>query len=303
MLNPHHLELFYYVARHGGISAAVRHIPYGVQQPAVSLQIVRLEEALNCTLFHRRPFALTEAGQKLFAHVRPFFEGLGSLEEELRGGADMHLRIGAAEIFQRDHLPAALARLRKRHPAVRFTLRESALPVLLDHLRVGEMDVVIGLVEGAGPKGVTTLPLARFQPALIVATALRLKTAGMLWAQDRIRHPLLCLPAHEALSRAFQSGLAGRGVVWEPAMELASLPLVERYAAEGFGIGVTFAAPGKKAPVGTRLLPLEDFPRITVAAFWNGRATSLKAALLEEIVAQAARIRGRKSGDAVGGKL
>ena len=37
-MNIHHLELFYYVAKHGGISEAVRKIPYGIQQPAVSAQ-------------------------------------------------------------------------------------------------------------------------------------------------------------------------------------------------------------------------------------------------------------------------
>ena len=38
-MNVHHLELFYYVARFGGIGAAVRNIPYGIQQPAVSAQV------------------------------------------------------------------------------------------------------------------------------------------------------------------------------------------------------------------------------------------------------------------------
>ena len=37
-MNIHHLELFYYVARHGGISEAVRNMPYGIQQPAISGQ-------------------------------------------------------------------------------------------------------------------------------------------------------------------------------------------------------------------------------------------------------------------------
>ena len=46
-MNIHHLELFYYVAKHGGIAAAVRKMPYGIQQPAVSGQIGRLEEALG----------------------------------------------------------------------------------------------------------------------------------------------------------------------------------------------------------------------------------------------------------------
>jgi DNA-binding transcriptional LysR family regulator len=57
-MNIHHLELFYYVARHGGIMPAVRNIPYGIQQPAVSGQVAQLEEDLDVTLFHRRPFSL-----------------------------------------------------------------------------------------------------------------------------------------------------------------------------------------------------------------------------------------------------
>ena len=46
-MNIHHLELFYFVAKHGGIAAAVRNIPYGIQQPAVSGQIAKLEESLG----------------------------------------------------------------------------------------------------------------------------------------------------------------------------------------------------------------------------------------------------------------
>jgi DNA-binding transcriptional LysR family regulator len=42
-MNVHHLELFYYVARHGGVSAAARAMPYGIQQPAISAQILQLE--------------------------------------------------------------------------------------------------------------------------------------------------------------------------------------------------------------------------------------------------------------------
>jgi DNA-binding transcriptional LysR family regulator len=65
-MNIHHLELFYFVAKHGGIAAAVRNIPYGIQQPAVSGQIARLEESLGTKLFQRRPFALSPAGVELF---------------------------------------------------------------------------------------------------------------------------------------------------------------------------------------------------------------------------------------------
>src|SRR5271165_5017818 len=85
IMNVHHLELFYYVAKHGGIMPAVRNIPYGIQQPAVSGQVAQLEEHLGVTLFQRRPFSLTPPGRKLYRAIEPFFSGLGELETELQG--------------------------------------------------------------------------------------------------------------------------------------------------------------------------------------------------------------------------
>jgi hypothetical protein len=52
-MNIYHLELFYFVAKHGGIAAAVRNVPYGIQQPATSGQIARLEESLGTKAFQR----------------------------------------------------------------------------------------------------------------------------------------------------------------------------------------------------------------------------------------------------------
>lgn len=40
-MNVHHLELFHHVARNGGVSAAARAMPYGIQQPAISSQILQ----------------------------------------------------------------------------------------------------------------------------------------------------------------------------------------------------------------------------------------------------------------------
>jgi hypothetical protein len=81
-MNVHHLELFYYVARHGGIMEAVRNIPYGIQQPAVSGQIIQLEEFLGVTLFQRRPFSLTPQGKELYEFIKPFFENLTPMAEK-----------------------------------------------------------------------------------------------------------------------------------------------------------------------------------------------------------------------------
>src|SRR6516162_9292073 len=123
-MNIHHLELFYYVARHGGITEAVRNIPYGIQQPAVSGQVAQLEEYLGVVLFQRRPFALTAAGERLFKFIQPFFSNLDNIASELQGGETRQIRIGASTIVLRDHLPALFRSVRAKYPRLKISLRE-----------------------------------------------------------------------------------------------------------------------------------------------------------------------------------
>src|SRR6516162_8072366 len=123
-MNIHHLELFYYVARHGGITEAVRNIPYGIQQPAVSGQVAQLEEYLGVLLFQRRPFALTPAGEKLYKFIAPFFSNLDTVANELQGGKARQIRIGASTIVLRDHLPDFFRNVRKKFPNLKIALKE-----------------------------------------------------------------------------------------------------------------------------------------------------------------------------------
>ncbi|HVI77734.1 MAG TPA: LysR family transcriptional regulator [Candidatus Acidoferrum sp.] len=101
-MNIHYLELFYFVAKHGGIAGAVRNIPYGIQQPAVSGQIAKLEESLGTKLFQRRPFALSPTGMELFEFIRPFFDNIDIVAERLRQSSSPQLRIAAPAIVLHD---------------------------------------------------------------------------------------------------------------------------------------------------------------------------------------------------------
>src|SRR5687768_15845389 len=140
-VNIHHLELFYYVAKYGGISDAVRNMPYGIQQPAVSGQIIRLEEFLGATLFTRRPFALTPVGEELYGFIKPFFGDLGRVTEKLCGGASQQLRIGASETVLHDHLPAILLNVRKQFPGLKLSLRQGYQPQLEPWLQNQDIDL------------------------------------------------------------------------------------------------------------------------------------------------------------------
>lgn len=282
-MNIHHLELFYYVATYGGISRAVRHMPYGIQQPAVSGQILQLEEELGVRLFERVPFKLTPPGEELYTAIKPFFDCLDHLAERIAKKNVPRLRIGAAELVLADYLPPILARLRKRFPGFRLGLHAMGSPefeaLLTDH----QIDVAIF------PLG--RKPLARLKRELLISLPLALLAprsmkvadARELWRDGTPEETLISLPPGERVSWLFQDELKRRKVEWPVGIEASSLALLTRYVENEYGIGVTVNSPELAANRKIRVLPLNDFPPLDLYAIWQGEPSPLTAALLEEV--------------------
>jgi DNA-binding transcriptional LysR family regulator len=282
-MNIHHLELFYYVAKHGGISEAVRNIPYGIQQPAVSGQVIQLEEFLGLTLFKRRPFALTEPGRELYAFIAPFFDNVGTMADKLRGGVSQCIRIGASEVVLRDYVPDVLRRLRGKFPRLKFALREGYQPQLESWLAKQEIDFSITLIDGKPPAGISGATLLQLPLVLYVPKASKLKSAEELWTRDRIEETLISLPTNESIHRNFQRGLAKRGVDWFPGIEVSSIQLVQTYVASGYGIGLSIAVPRAAIPPALRSIPLEGFDPVNFGVQWQGRPDVVGQAFIEVV--------------------
>jgi DNA-binding transcriptional LysR family regulator len=286
-VNIHHLELFYYVAKHGGITEAVRNIPYGIQQPAVSSQVGQLEEYLGVTLFQRRPFALTESGAKLYKFVEPFFTQLDAMADELQGGKSRHIRIGASSIVLRDHLPNLFQKLGKRFPHLTIALKEGYPAQFEALLQKEELDLAVTTVDSRPPAGLHSKTLLELPLVLLVPKTSKLTSAAELWAQDKISEPLISLPPVEAISKNFQEGLQRRKIDWFPSIEVTSIQLVETYVAGGFGIGVSVQMPDGSSPARFKAIPLPEFKPVSLGVLWRGKASSLVEAFLAEIQARA----------------
>ncbi len=282
-MNIHHLELFYYVARYGGISEGVRNIPYGLQQPAMSGQIIQLEESLGLTLFQRRPFALTPPGEELFRFIKPFFDNLQPMADKLRGGVSQHIRIGASEVVLRDYLPGLLQAMSKRFPKLKLTLREGYQPQLEAWLVKQEIDVAMTLLDGKPPSGANPLALFKLPLVLVVARNSKIKSAHELWERDRIEETLISLPTNESIYKSFQQGLAKRRVDWFTGIEVSTVDLVETYVANGYGIGLSVALPRAKHRPQIRLLPLDDFSPVTFGVLWQGKLSPITQAFLTTV--------------------
>lgn len=275
VMNVHHLELFYYVAKHQGISAAVRHIPYGIQQPAVSGQMLALESHLGVRLFQRAPFRLSAPGRKLFAQIEPFFAGLDGLEGQLRDADRPELRLGAAELLLRLHLPTVTQRLRVRHPKLQLSLTPGYQVQFETWLKEGLIDLAIVPLDARSRGRQNQLRLIRVPLVLLVPKKSTWKRAADLWKQRKPSLPLIAFPADTSVTRSFARGLRRLGVDWPPTKEAASMEAITRAVAAGEGLGVNLAIAEAIADPAVRVLPLEGFAPMEIGLRWTGEMSPL----------------------------
>lgn len=262
---------------------AVRNMPYGIQQPAISGQILLLEADLGLKLFNRRPFELTPAGQELYEFVRPFFGNVEQVGERIRGGTTQTVRLAAPVFALREHLPGILQDVRVTFPNLRLTLRDAHQPLIENLLDRQEIDFAITVIEGNPPSGLHCEPLLEMPVALLLPKGSKAKTAAELLdalAAGSERETLVSLPPNEVIPRRFRELLTARGLEWTPSIEVTALELIDIYVTNGFGFGLTVAVPGRKCPAGLRFAPLTELPPVVIGAVWRGQLTSVTEALL-----------------------
>ena len=291
MLNVHHMELFYYVARCEGIVAACRQIPYGIQQPAVSAQVARLEEELGTRLFERRPFRLTPAGEALYDFIAPFFGRLSEVEDIVKGKMSRVIRLAGLTEAMREHVPVLLAKLRERFPGLKVTLQEIDQRGAENLIAQGGADLAIMVLESKLPPGFRSLTLARLPLCLLVMADQPYRRAADLLKDGAAgKLPLISLPPHELLPRLFQKEMIRRNLVWRAAMETSAQDSVSVYVRNGLGAGLAVLTPELRRDSALRVLPLSGFPSLPIGVFWRGRLSEITQVFVNELGERAKRI-------------
>lgn len=124
----------------------------GLAVPTLHRAVKDLSLSLRKTLVERRSnsVALTEAGQALaraFRLARVELEaGLAEIEA-LKGREVRRIVVGAMPLSRARILPAAVARFLRRHPKVHIAIAEGARVELVDRLRNGMIDMMIGALR------------------------------------------------------------------------------------------------------------------------------------------------------------
>jgi LysR family transcriptional regulator, hydrogen peroxide-inducible genes activator len=140
------LRYFDALSRHGHFGRAAE--ACSVSQPALSMQIKEMEEALGGLLLERnaRQVALTRFGEEITERVRDILRSvdeLGDLARASRNRLSGRLRIGMIPTIAPYLLPKIIGNLTRLHPELDIQVREALTPKLIQELSEGRLDTAI----------------------------------------------------------------------------------------------------------------------------------------------------------------
>lgn len=139
-----------------------------VTQSALSLQIKRLEELLQKSLFHRdgRRLSLTAAGDLLLDYARKVLalhdEAVSAVTERRFTGP---ARVGMVQDFAETMLSGLLAQFADLHPDAQIFARVAGTAELLELLERRELDIALGFAAINDPNAVNRAPMGWFGKA------------------------------------------------------------------------------------------------------------------------------------------
>jgi len=239
-LDSERLRAFRAVARAGGFSRAAERLHK--TQPAISQAIRALEEDVGEPLFLRlgRRVRLTRAGAVLLEHVEESFAALDAARHRLAALSQLEageLVIGTSDTNACYVLPPVLAAFRWAHPGIEVRLSNRPSPETERQVLEREVDVGFVTLPAASPRLVSEALVER-EDVAIFAPDHRLAGRSRVRFDDLAGEPLLLLDRGSRTRAWIDERLAACPERPRVAMELASIEVVKRLVALGFGVSV-----------------------------------------------------------------
>ncbi len=262
------LRLFEAVASHGSYTRAAEAIH--LTQPAISIQIKRLEEGLGVSLFEQmgKKIYLTAAGKELYATCQDVFERLNAFEgklDELRGEVAGPLNL-AAVTTAKYFLPHYLGGFLRRYPKVLPQLKASNRARIVERMEANEDDIYI---MATLPESVDIEAHPFLKDELVVFAHPDHPLAGekKIPLEELIRHRFIAREPGSGIRLTFERLLAEKELKVNPYMELGSGEAIKQAVMSGIGIAMlsTFSL---KLELETGRLVLLDVEGLPIKRSW-----------------------------------
>jgi len=171
-LKTRHLILLVELGRHGSILHAAE--AAGLTQPGASKLLSELEDTLGVTLFERLPrgVAPTWYGEVMIRRAGAALAEMEAAHQEVvlgAAGVGGRVTLGTVMTPSTGLVPAAVQLLKERHAQVQVAISVDTSKVLVERLRSGEIDIVIGrILDPALVQELNFEPLAEEVHRLVV---------------------------------------------------------------------------------------------------------------------------------------
>jgi DNA-binding transcriptional LysR family regulator len=285
-----YLRTFIVAAETSSFSAAGAKL--GLTQSAVSTQMRRLEQELECSLFERtgKSVVISEAGRELLPDAVRMLELFDRMKGYGRApSANRPIDLGAISTVQATLLPKTLLRFRALYPDVHVNIVPGMSTQLLTQIDAREIDIAVIIKPRLGiPADLKWIPLLREPFVVIMPAHSPLALQELPDAMPFIRY-----------NRRSQGGqMVDRYLkqhrLWvKDGMELDEPLVIANMVSEGLGWSII---PGELVPLATtpnlKVLPLPGRPLLREMGVLV-RTTALKlpsmAALIDSLHAEMAR--------------
>ncbi|GMM93401.1 LysR family transcriptional regulator [Qipengyuania sp. MTN3-11] len=233
LLTATQLRAFVALVDNGSFAAAAQ--ATGQSQPALHRAVRDLEQLFALPLVERRgrTVALTGAGQKLARAARlaasELTAGIAEThpEEDRRGG---RIIVGAMPLCRALVLPRAISRFVRAWPRAKIDVIEGSWRELVDPLRDGEIDLMIGALRDDDPPDLVQSPLMIDRLA-VIGRANHPLTGRAPALPDLARYPWIVGNAGSPL-RAHWETLFDEGVAPDAPIECGSVMVIRSVLAE-----------------------------------------------------------------------
>lgn len=233
------LRIFVCASRHLNLSNSA--LEMGMSQPAVSLQMKKLEEEFGLKLYRasNRGIELTQEGHAFTDSVRPLIEKLDQIERDFKSysasAKSKLLTIGGTHTLTEMVLLPRLVGFRKRYPDIRINIETAGSAAIEEGVRSSKIDV--GLISG--PSHFRECDYEEYGNQEFVAFVARnhpLAGANLTMAELMLE-PLVTKKGGTCVKRLLHWGLNPN-----IALECGAADAVKAAALKGLGVGLLFRA-------------------------------------------------------------
>lgn len=234
------LQAFCTVARLGSFTraASVLH----VTQPALSVQIGQLEDALGLRLFDRttRAVTITSVGRELLPRAERTLAELSGIVDTASGMATRNVGrvvVAALPSVASSFMPEAMATFRASHPGIDLVLRDGLGAKIADLLRSGEVDFGV-TAEGALEAELDFAVLGSDEMVAVAPLGHPLGGLRRLTVEALLEHPLILMSRDSSVRRIVDLAFAERGRLASPVQEPVYMSTAIAMVRAGLGIAI-----------------------------------------------------------------